>query len=229
MTHHINLDTLTLSAGAHRDRESGTCLLEAVAWWAGEPHSDRPACVSPVLAAFGRSWNDGMRSDEEREQLKPYIPLLVGTAGNPDADERRSYMALDWLVRVHTPAWLRLAGGDCAVHAAKLAALPTILNSQLAADAQPTIDAAGFAAGFAAGAAAGAAGAAGDTVRTAVRTAVRAAGAAAAATEAAGAAAAATEAAARAAVGVAAGVALEPTMAVLQVSAHDLYRRMIDA
>ena len=112
MTHHIDLDSVVLSSGAHSDRDDGTCLLEAAAWWAGEPHSDQPGCVSPVLAGFGRSWNDGMRSDEERASLRQYIPLLVGTAGDRDADERRAWMAADWLVRTCAPTWLRRAGLD---------------------------------------------------------------------------------------------------------------------
>jgi len=97
-----------LYAGAHRP-DSKFCLLEAVAYVAGEPWSDHPTCVSPVLAAFGRAWNDGMRSDEERAQLLPYIPLLIGTRASPEVESRRAYMALDWLVRVNAPAWLRLA------------------------------------------------------------------------------------------------------------------------
>lgn len=95
-----------LLAGEHVTLESGMCLLEATAYVAGEPWSDHPACVSPVLAEFGRAWNDGMRSDEERESLKQYIPRLIGTVGDAAADERRGWLALDWLVRVHTPAWL---------------------------------------------------------------------------------------------------------------------------
>ena len=55
--HHIDLTTLTLTKGGHADRESGTCLLEAVAYFAGEPHTDAPSCVSPVLRTFGINLN----------------------------------------------------------------------------------------------------------------------------------------------------------------------------
>jgi len=140
--HHINLETLTLLKGSHASREDGVCLLEAVAWWAGEEHNDAPACVSPVLAAFGRSWNDGMRSNEERSSLVQYIQLLVGTSGQPEADEVRAWMALDWLIRVHTVAWLKLAGDECVMYAKKLQALPTIMNLSSTRDAQEIIIAA---------------------------------------------------------------------------------------
>jgi hypothetical protein len=101
-------DTITLARGAHKDRSNGLCLLEAVAWFAGESHSDHPACVSPVLAAYGRHLNDVL-PDESRRLLIPFIPAMSRTADD-GLDEARGYLALDWLIRVYTPAWLDLAG-----------------------------------------------------------------------------------------------------------------------
>lgn len=83
-------------------------LLEAVAWWAGEPHSDHPACVSPVLAAFGRGWADAL-DDDRRQQLKAWVPKLVGTGGD-GGDDRRVLLLVDWLARTCAPAFLRAAG-----------------------------------------------------------------------------------------------------------------------
>ena len=60
MTAAIDLTTLTLAEGAHETRGDGVCLMEAVAWFAGQEHTDHPPCVSPVLAGFGRLWNDGL-------------------------------------------------------------------------------------------------------------------------------------------------------------------------
>ena len=101
-------DTITLARGAHEDRSDGLCLLEAVAWFAGESHSDHPACVSPVVAAYGRHLNDVL-PDESRRLLIPFIPAMSHTAGD-GLDKARGYLALDWLIRVYTPAWLDLAG-----------------------------------------------------------------------------------------------------------------------
>ena len=101
-------DTITLACGAHEDRSNGLCLLEAVAWFAGESHSDHPACVSPVVAAYGRHLNDVL-PDESRRLLIPFIPAMSHTAGD-GLDKARGYLALDWLIRVYTPAWLDLAG-----------------------------------------------------------------------------------------------------------------------
>jgi hypothetical protein len=105
------IEDITLSRGAHNDRDNGLCLLEAVAWLAGEEHTDRPVCVSGVLAAYGRELNDVLlpaRVDLE-PRIRALAPMLVGTAGRPELDHRASLLALDWLVRIYTPAWLRLA------------------------------------------------------------------------------------------------------------------------
>lgn len=149
----LDLETVVLSYGAH-DAESGEhCLLEVVSMFAGEPFGDSPICVDPVLAAFGRAWNDCMRTNEERAQLKQYIPLLVGTAGSKELSEKRAWMAFDWLVRVNCATWLALTP-EMKVHADILVSLPAITCKAELDIALPRINAAGAAA-WDAGAAAG--------------------------------------------------------------------------
>lgn len=99
-----------LAGGHHKDTQDAMCLLEAAAYVRGEPWSDHPACVCPVLGAFGRAWNDGLRSDEKRTGLLlPLLPKLIGTGGStPAVQKRRAYMAFDWLVRVCAPYWMDL-------------------------------------------------------------------------------------------------------------------------
>src|SRR5262245_7580338 len=46
----------------------------------GEQFSDRPDCVCPVIAAFLRSWNDGV-GYADRQRLEPYASRVVGTGG----------------------------------------------------------------------------------------------------------------------------------------------------
>ena len=135
-------DTITLKAGQHNSLEDGACLLELTSYLAGEPWSDHPACVSPVLAAFGRTWTDGLRNDEERTRLLlPFAQRLIGTVSTPEVEERRSYLALDWLIRTHTPAWLRLVP-TLTGHAGTLTALPEIVDLATATNAQPFVAAA---------------------------------------------------------------------------------------
>ena len=130
---------LTLKSGKHSSPEEGHCLLEVVSLFAGEPFSDNPMCVDPVLAEFGRTWNDDMRSDDERAQLKRYIPMLPGTAQGDALSQKRGWMALDWAIRVNTAAWLALCPAT-AEHAAKLRALAPITSEQRLADATVALD-----------------------------------------------------------------------------------------
>src|SRR5437773_1176907 len=104
----IDLATLTLEKGNHTP-DHAYCIMEAVAYVAGENWSDRPDCVSPVIAAFLRTWNDSV-DDTFRQRLKPYIMRVLDTRTS-DADEQtRAWLATDWFVRIQTPAWLELAG-----------------------------------------------------------------------------------------------------------------------
>jgi hypothetical protein len=223
------LNLITLKHGAHIDRSNGLCVMELVAWVAGETHSDHPECVSPVIAAFLRSWNDSLPDDETRERLlRPLTAKVIGTAADDTTEDRRAWMAIDWLIRSFTPPWLRLAKLDA--HAVAIESLPEIKDAKSVASAMPIIgiarsaaqaarDAAGDAAGDAAWAAAGAA--AGAAARDAAWAAAWAA-----AGDAAGDAA---WDAAWAAAGDAAGAALKPTIAELQRSAVGLIERMVAA
>jgi hypothetical protein len=130
-----DLDRIYLTSGAHTHRDDGVCLLEAVAWFAGEPHSDSPVCVSPVLTEFGHELNDAL-PDGKRQRLTPLIPRLVGTAGD-GRDEQRGYAALDWFIRVYTPVWSDLAG--LTGEAQALRDLRRIADSSTAQAAEPVL------------------------------------------------------------------------------------------
>ncbi len=99
----------TLAAGPNAKPDQGLSALEAVAYLAGEPHSDHPACASPSIAAFIRTWGDGLKQAERDGLLLPLVPRLVGTNGSEALERRRIAMVADWLVRSHVPAWFRLA------------------------------------------------------------------------------------------------------------------------
>jgi hypothetical protein len=193
---------LSLSSGSHEDFEKGMCVMEAAAYVAGDPWSDHPPCACPVITSFMISWNDTLPSDTERNRLlKPLIADIIDTKATPAIEERRSYLALDWLVRVWTPKFLDLVP-SLASHATALRDLREIADIAGATAADKSVTAARAAAGAAAWDAAG------DAARAA-------AGAAA-------------WAAAWAAAGAAARVALKPTVEWLQISAIDLVHRMIE-
>jgi hypothetical protein len=136
VTHHLDLEALVLEKGGHDSPDSGMCVMEAVAFFANEPHSDHPACASEIISIFLRNWNDTL-SDADRQILKLYIPKLLGTAGTPEVETVRSAMALDWLCRVQTPAWLRLAHLEEDAEAVE--ALAEITDTASAKAALPTL------------------------------------------------------------------------------------------
>jgi hypothetical protein len=203
-TLHDKLEQITTLARGKHDEGEAMCAMEAVAWLAGEPWSDAPHCVSLVIAAFMRSWNDALPDADRARLLLPLLPDVIGTRTTDADDETRAWMATDWLVRVNAPAWLDLTP-SLEAHAAALRALPPIMSSAVARDSQSVITAARVAAGDAARAAVSVA--AWDAVSVAARDAAWDA--------------------AWAAVSVsAARDALAPTITTLQASAQELVRRM---
>ncbi len=193
------LGTIHLGKGSHSSYESGHCAMEVVAWLAGLGHTDAPECASPVLQTYVISLNDTW-GDVDRQRLVPYLPRVVGTAGDSQ-DEARAYLALDWLIRTYTPAWLDLAG--LTVEAQALRGLRRIVDRAAAQ-------------------------AAGLVVRDAQTKAAQAASQAAARAVAWDVAWAAAGAAAWAAAGAAARAAVRPTVETLQASALYLLEWMID-
>jgi hypothetical protein len=58
--------------------------MELVAFMAGEPWSDHPACTHPLLAELARAVNDTV-SDEARPRLATLVPSAIGLT----SDDRR--------------------------------------------------------------------------------------------------------------------------------------------
>ena len=134
--------TRDLGASSHVNLNDGLCVMEAVAYVAGEPWSDHPTCACPVIGAFMRAWNDGLPSDDDRNRLlKPWVEKLVGTKSTKKVEQRRADMALDWIARVHAPAWLDLSEA-LSSHATAMRALPPLHSAAACADAQPVLEAA---------------------------------------------------------------------------------------
>ena len=128
----IDLTTLHLDRGAHSSREVGVSVMEAVAWLAGERHTDHPHTASPVIAAFCRLINDRV-GDEERQRLVAYVPRLVGTRAADEIELRRTMVIADWAVRSAAAAALRIAG--LVELAENLSQLPPVTEGKSAREA----------------------------------------------------------------------------------------------
>jgi hypothetical protein len=235
----LDLKKLVLKSGSH-EPDGEFCVMEAVAYVAGEKWSDSPKCASPSISGFLRCWNDGM-NDEDRQMLKPLIPKLVNSRGSDDLERRRYMLAFDWTIREMVPTWL-----DAAMLHREASALRDLREFTDPAQLRdvPELSAARSAAGSAARSAAGSAAwyaaesaawsaagyAAGSAAESAAWSAAgyAAESAADAAWSAAGyAAGSAAGSAAWSAAWSAAGSALRPTVEKLQKSAFDLVERML--
>lgn len=132
----LDLDKVNLTRGAHTKKSGEMCAMECASMLAGEDWSDAPKCVSPIIGAFMRNFNDSV-DDDTRQKLKRFIPLVINTNTGAADDLRRSWMAMDWLVRVHVPAWLDLAKLDS--YAAAIRGGPEIVDGDTLADAMPSL------------------------------------------------------------------------------------------
>ena len=120
------IETLSLHQGRHQP-DSTFCVMEAVAFVAGEPWSDHPACACPIITSLLIRWNDRLPNNAERDRLlKHFIPRIVGTR-NPAVEMKRAIMIGDWTVRTVIPELLRLLKRN--KEADELAALPEISSA----------------------------------------------------------------------------------------------------
>ena len=142
------LSNITLSSGGHKSFDDGVCAMELAGWLAGEPWSDHPECVCPVIAAFMRSWNDALPDELRTETLLPLIPKMIGTKASHATQVRRAYVLADGAVRVFAPAALRAAGIDGS--AQELEKLPEIVDATTASHAREVCGTAAYAAAYAA-------------------------------------------------------------------------------
>lgn len=105
------------------------CVMQLVSHLAGEPWTDHPRCACPVVTAFLIEWNDRLPTDEDRTRLLgPLIPQVVGSRSTPEVERARAHLALDWLTRVHIPAWFEQVAA-LRPHADALRAHPPIVDA----------------------------------------------------------------------------------------------------
>ena len=77
---------------------------------AGEPFSDRPRSVCPVIAGFLRAYNDGL-DDDRRQDLYAYAARAVDSRGSRELGARRRRMCAERAAG--SASWLRsLLGGS---------------------------------------------------------------------------------------------------------------------
>jgi hypothetical protein len=85
----VSHQTVTLARGKHRSPRSGACVMELASMLAGEPFTDRPAGVCPIVGAFLRAYNDAV-DDDRRQDLYAYAAAAVGTRAPWPVTRRRA-------------------------------------------------------------------------------------------------------------------------------------------
>ena len=124
-----DISEIHLSHGSHATREEGMDIMEAVAYAAGEPHTDRPRCACPVIGRFLQEWDYSLKDLDRNRLLRQYIFRLIGTRTTRKIEERRKYMAADWFIRAYAPTWMDLTP-DLRSHAASMRSVPEIVTGQ---------------------------------------------------------------------------------------------------
>jgi hypothetical protein len=94
--------TIRLSRGKHGSPRSGACVMELASMLAGEPFTDQPQAVCPVIAGFMRAYNDAC-DDRRRQDLIPFASAAVGTRGDEELTERRADACMRFTLRVRAP------------------------------------------------------------------------------------------------------------------------------
>jgi hypothetical protein len=111
-----NHQTIRLSKGKHASPGEGACVMELASMLAGEPFTDRPASVCPVIAGFMRAYNDRV-DDERRQDLYRYAADAVNTRAGADVELERERRCLEWAeaMRRQRPRpmrWMARGGGS---------------------------------------------------------------------------------------------------------------------
>jgi len=101
---------------------------------AEEPFSDRPRNASPVIAAFLRTYNDGL-DDERRQDLYPLASLIVGSASRRAVERERASRCLEFACSLGTglPAGRGAIGIASAEASGSWAALAALASGPTAA------------------------------------------------------------------------------------------------
>lgn len=110
--------TVKLSRGKHTRPEDGACVLELASMLAGEPFTDHPRSVCPVIGSFLRTYND-LVDDRRRQALYPCASKVVGSRASRHVVRTRAEHLTRLLAELRirrrpwtrwVPQWLRDTG-----------------------------------------------------------------------------------------------------------------------
>ena len=100
----VTHQTVKLSKGQHSSPDEGACVMELASMLAGEPFSDHPVSVCPVIGSFLRSYNDFV-DDERRQDLYMYAAQVVGSRSSGAVQNARADRLGLWLASSKRRGW----------------------------------------------------------------------------------------------------------------------------
>jgi hypothetical protein len=92
----ISHQNVRLGPGRHPRPGKIVCVMELASMLAGEPFSDHPQSVCPVIAALLRTYNDSV-GDERRQDLYAYAAKTVGSRGPRSLERARAQQVIGWI------------------------------------------------------------------------------------------------------------------------------------
>lgn len=112
----VTHQTVKLSKGKHSSPESGACVMELASMLAGEPFSDHPASVCPVIGSFMRAYNDAI-DEHRRQDLYSYAAKVVGSRASAAVEQSRAERIGEWAAEIRPRRWTRGLPGRMRAHA----------------------------------------------------------------------------------------------------------------
>lgn len=96
----VSHQTIKLSKGKHVGPEDGACVMELASMLAGEPFTDHPASVCPVIGSFLRAYNDSV-DENRRQSLYEYASMVVGSRACGKTQQARAARLAEWGQEMH--------------------------------------------------------------------------------------------------------------------------------
>jgi hypothetical protein len=100
----VTHQTIKLSKGKHASPDDGACVMELASMLAGEPFSDHPAAVCPVIGSFLRAYNDSI-DDDRRQDLYAYASRVVGSRAAISVQRDRAERLAEWAFEMQRRQW----------------------------------------------------------------------------------------------------------------------------
>jgi hypothetical protein len=103
----VSHQTVELARGKHSSPKHGACVMELASMLAGEPFTDRPVSVCPVIGSFLRAYNDAIDATR-RQDLYAYASKVIGSHADEEVKLARADRLARWTFDLRQQRRVRL-------------------------------------------------------------------------------------------------------------------------